>query len=459
MIRRLAGVCTALILATCGGGTKAQTAATLPAVTSESTPGGIAYQRALLPEAERQSVQVYWRDAGLKTDPGRFWLYMLATRVISGGPAGASRSDFTESLKDMQAGFNLNVIADAVHLGFNARPDRMAEAAESVGAMLHDPALRRGRLDERRTEAVRALEQERLNGEALAGKVWLRRIVAPASVHPALSRDPDLIKAGDTEAIRAWMQAVLTRKNMVVATAGPLDAATVGPIIDRLLGKLPAEGKGGEKPVALIQNDGRAPVTVEAQVAQTVLIGGGPASYDEEADEAALSIANATLAGGFSSRLYRKLREEGGATYGVRAFTERMNDRQFIFGIRTAVDHDRSVAALKGLTEEYARWHRDGITEEEFRDTRTKMMTLRVDELRRPPALAGYLARAMLRGERTDALGALRRKYGTLTRDDVNAFIRRAYPQHLSLVVVTPRPGAFEAECRIRTVEEVAGCK
>lgn len=438
----------------------AGTASAQPVVTSETTPGGIAYQRAVMPDAQQQSVQVYWRDADLKTNPQRFWIYLLSGHSIAGGPAGSTRGDFTETLKDMQATMRLNFLPDAFHLGFTGMPERLAEAAELVGQTLHDPALRRGRLDSRRDQMIKQVEQERLNGEALAGKVLLRRLVSePAIVHPALSRDPELLKSGDPAALRNWMRSVLTKRNMVVATAGPMDAATVGPILDKILGRLPAEGAGGNVPAVLTFAGERPTAVVSAEVAQTVIIGGGPAHFDEDREEAALAVANATLAGGFSSRLYRKLREELGATYGVRAYTERLNDKQFVFVVRSAVDHDRSKAALDGLIEEYGRWHRDGITEAEFRDTRARLIAARIEDLRRPPDVAAVLARAMLRGERANALAALRTKLESLTHGDVNSFITRMFPPRLTLVVVTPRPDMFAVECRVRTIEDSTACR
>lgn len=431
-----------------------------PAVTSETTPVGISYQRAAMPEAQVQSVQIYWREADLKTNPQRWWIYMLAANALAGGPAGSTRGDFVETLKDMQATLRLNFLPDAFHLGFTGSPDRLAEAADLVGQTLYDPALRRGRLDTRRDVMIKQAEQERLNGEALAGKVLMRRLVAePAAIQPVLSRDPDLLKTGDVAGLRAWMQAVVTKRNMVIATAGPMDSVAMGPIIDKLVARLPAEGAGGAAPATLTFASARPPVVVAADVPQTVIIGGGPAQYDEDRDEAALAVANSTLSGGFSSRLYRKLREELGATYGVRTFTERMNDKQFAFIVRSAVDHDRGKAALDGLVEEYGRWHKDGITELEFQDARARMLTSRVSELRRPPDVAAVLARAMFRGERANALAVLRTKFEGLTRDDVNAFIKRTFPEKLSLVVVTPRSDSFTTDCRAQTIEAAVSCR
>lgn len=430
-----------------------------PAVTQETSPGGIPYQRAAMPGATAQSVQVYWREPRPKTTADRFWLTQLAGPTIAAGPVGTKRAEFTEKLKDLAVGFRVNVLADSVHLGVGGQPDTFAEGAGLVGAMLANPALPPERLENFRRESQKRLAQERENEQSLAGKVWMRRLAPAAAAAPALSRDPALLEKGGVADLQGWMKEVMTRDNMVVAAAGPMDGAALGPIIDALLGGLPAIGKRGEAAaLALAQPAGL--VAVEKASAQTVIMAGGPASFDEDRDEALLAVATAPLYQGFSSRLYQNLREKLGAAYRISGVIERLNDKQFVFGIRSSVDHTRAVAALDGLRDEYARWHSAGVTEDELRDAKARLIGFRLDDARKPPFVAGYLGRAMLRGGKTDAMVELRKKVDALTLADVNAFIKRAFPAPpLAIVVVTPTPAAFAPVCAIKSVEDVAGCK
>ena len=438
----------------------AQSAPPLPVASRETSPGGIPFARALLPDADRQSIQIYWREASLKTDPTRFWLMLLAGPMIAAGPEGMKRAEFSETLKDLQAGFRLDFTPDAVHFAFNAKPDQAAEAARLTGAMLARPMLPRERLERFRKQSTTALEQEREHAEALAGKIWLRRIIASVEAGPALSRDPQLLEQASRDALGDWMRKTMTRDALAVATAGPMDAAGAGALIDTLLAGLPASGtRPVPKPLTLRQPAGL--VALQKDAPQTVIMAGGPARFDDERDLALVSVAVGPLyASGLKSRMYANLREKLGATYGVRGFIERFDDRHHGFGIRSAVDHGRAEAALAALKDEYARWHADGLSEEEFENSRTQQLSRLAEQARTAPFVAGVLARGLLRGGRADALTEQQARLKSLTRAEVNAFIRKAFPAPpLALVVVSPTPQAFAPDCLLNTVSEVTSCK
>ena len=440
----------------CGFAAQAQ-----PVVTQETTPGGITYQRAAMPDAQNQSVQVYWKEPGLKTDPARFWLLQTVAPMMVQGPGGMKRAVFTETLKDYGASARVNFTADSMHLGVTMRPDKAGDSVALIGAMLKEPSLPSETFETIRSAARKRLEQERESGEALAGKVWLRRLAPDAAVGSVLARDPALMDKGSVADLKVWLGQTTTRDAMVVATAGPMDGAAIGPLVDTLLAGLPAKGNAGPART-LVLGQPAGVVTLEKAVAQTVILAGGPASFDEDRDEAMLSVAVGPLYGNSlgGSRLYANLRETLGATYGVKGLIERLNDRQFVFGIRSAVDHTRAKAALDGMNAEYARWYEQGLTEEEFNNARARFIAGRLESARCSASVAGYLGRSMLRGGRNDALAELRKKAEAMTLAEVNAFIKRAFPAPpLAFVVVTPNPAEFAAACAIKAVDEVAGCK
>lgn len=66
------------------------------------------------------------------------------------------------------------------------------------------------------------------------------------------------------------------------------------------------------------------------------------------ADSVALDVLSAILSGGFSSRLFMKLREELGAAYYVAAFSDQYTDHGY-FGIRAGLAQDKVVLVLKEI--------------------------------------------------------------------------------------------------------------
>ena len=97
---------------------------------------------------------------------------------------------------------------------------------------------------------------------------------------------------------------------------GDIDAATLGPLLDKVFGALPAKGKLASVAPARIDAAGRR-IFVDLKVPQAVLNFGGNGIARKDPDFIPAFVLNHIMGGGsFSSRLYKEVREKRGLVYG-----------------------------------------------------------------------------------------------------------------------------------------------
>src|SRR5207237_1066137 len=110
---------------------------------------------------------------------------------------------------------------------------------------------------------------------------------------------------------------LLARKNLKVVVVGDIESAELSKILDTIFGALPAEPK--LVPVAEITfaNEGKQ-VVVKQEGRQTYIQFGAQGIKRKDPDFMPAYLFDHLLGGdGFSSRLYKELREKRGLTYGV----------------------------------------------------------------------------------------------------------------------------------------------
>jgi zinc protease len=430
------------------------------AVTRQTTPGGLSYLHAEMPDAKTESIQLIWRDGTTLASPDLAFLGGIAPSLLADGPKGESRAAFSERMQDIRTGYSWGLGNDGLQLSVNFRARTLGESISALAPVIADPALDAARFEELRKNLALGAAQAREPAEAQAGLVAARLTFGNGPMYRLQSRDPAIYDEARYEALISWRQRVLGRDNLIVAAAGTLKPDVLGPQIDRLLAGLPQAVKAAPSVTVQATIPGKT-VILERPTPQTVLLAGGQARIRPGLDAQLVSIATQVLHGGFQSRLYKVLREKLGATYGVSG-SWRWIDRgdRALYGIRSAVDHDRAGAAIEALRAEYALWWEKGITADELADVRGRIRQGRAETQRSPSSVAATLAYGLALDQPDTMLADAGQRLEAITVEDVNSFIRQNMPKpELALVIVAPDAKGLAADCIVKSVEEVDGCR
>ena len=155
------------------------------------------------------------------------------------------------------------------------------------------------------------------------------------------------------------------------------------------------------------------------------------------------------------------LREKLGATYGAYSGLIDIDRATQGLVISTAVANDTVGRVIATIRAEYARFIEQGVTEEELDATKTRYLTSMRANIGKANAMATTLRRFALRDNYpTDYYPHTYEQHlRGVTRAQVNAEISASFPKALTIVVVAPSAAGLDADCVIKSLDEVARCE
>ncbi len=234
---------------------------------------------------------------------------------------------------------------------------------------LTEPRFDQDAVDRVRGQVLAGLRQDAKNPATLAS----RKLRAMAfGDHPyATSGDgtEESVLALTRDDIVAAHKASIARDRIYVSAAGDISAAELGPLLDSLLGGLPASGAP--------QVD-RAPLNLTGGITvqdfpgpQSTVIFAHEGIKRDDPDFFAASILNEILGGGrFSARLMTEVRDKRGLTYGIGTYLLGYDHAELLMGQFSSANGTVG-QAIEVIRDEWRKIAADGVTEAELANTKT----------------------------------------------------------------------------------------
>ncbi|MCU1529083.1 MAG: zinc protease [Frondihabitans sp.] len=181
---------------------------------------------------------------------------------------------------------------------------------------------------------------------------------------------PDSIRAAQRDDVVNHYRENYRPQDLVVTVAGAVDHDA---LVERVTGALRSAGwpEDAGQPVARRSTDGASLVQGEPVVViprpleQATILLGVPGLALTDPRRPTLSILNAVLGGGMSSRLFQEIREKRGLAYSVYSFTPSYSDAG-LFGLYAGCAPRNAPEVAELMLAEFDRVARDGITDEEL---------------------------------------------------------------------------------------------
>ena len=256
---------------------------------------------------------------------------------------------------------------------------------------------------------------------------------------------PDTIRAVPREAIWEHYREHYVAPGIVVAAAGGVDHDAVCELVTKSLSAAGWSAESDVEPLARRGVETAAPVgtaagsvlTVRRSTEQANVILGGLGLLATDDRRFTLSVLNAVLGGGMSSRLFQEVREKRGLAYSVYSFAAGYADSGY-FGLYAGCAPAKVAEVVGLLGDEWTRLATDGVSDDELErgigqlsgglvlgmeDTGSRMSRLGKPEL--------------VYGEYISLDEALRRVQA-VTADDVRALAAELHARPHSLTVVGP---------------------
>ena len=355
----------------------------------------------------------------------------FAAALLDKGTRALTREQFQDRLDQLRTELNVGSAPGRVTVAMASRRDQLPAAIALVSDMLRSPALSADALVEHRQRTLTTLEQQRKEPGAVAqnslarlGNPYRRGDVRHARTFDEIVEDLNRVTLED---VRAFHNRFYGAGKAEFAAVGDMDVGLVRAALQAGL----ADWTSGApftripQPLVAVKPERLVLVTPDKQSA-TMLARVGVPLIDTDADYPALMLANHLLGEGGSSRLWKRIRETEGLSYGVGSNIEWNSIERNSPWRASAIFAPQNRAKVEtAFREEVARALKDGFTAQELSEGQASVLNFRRLSRAQDAVVAQALA-SNLYLDRTFALsGRVDAAIGALTLDQVNAALRK----------------------------------
>ena len=443
MIRVL---CTALALALTPIAAQAQTA---PAAQTHGvpvkevvSPGGI--KAWLVSDATVPIIvfRAYWKGGSTVDPAGKEGAAGMMANMLTEGAGDLNDEQFKIRLEELNMSLGFGSGGDGVSMSLTTL-SRNRDAAFEMGRLaLASPRFDDGPLARIKRQSEIGIKQRETNAGYIGG---LAMDAATIPGHPYARRTSLASVQSITKAdMLARKQALMARNNLNITVVGDIDAATLGPLLDKLFATLPAQASVAPVP-DVAPKSGPAIIVKTLPQPQSVVSFAAPGIQDEDPDWIPLAVANYILGGGgFSSRLMDEVREKRGLVYGI-GTGPRVNDHLALFSGSAQTSNKNVKGAIDLIKSEIARLRDQGPTEVEVADAKTYLTGSFPLSLDSNSGIAGVLFSYQTAGRDIDSVNRRNSLIQQVTRDDVTRVAKRLFDPEKFVFVVVGQPEGMAA--------------
>lgn len=250
------------------------------------------------------------------------------------------------------------------------------------------------------------------------------------------------IESLSRRSIFSFYQKYYTPDRLVVAVAGNIDHATVVKLVRKAFDRGAVSLDGDTAPhvaprskVKISRDGGFQAFTKVTEQANIVMGVPGIDRTDERRYQ--LSVLNAALGGGMSSRLFQEVREKRGLVYSVYSFGQQFADTGIV-GIYAGCQPKRLAAVREVCADVIADVVSKGITEEELIRAKGQVSGGMVLGLEDTSSRMSRIARNEINTGSVPSVSQILDRVADVTLEDVHALAHHLWSQELQTVVVGP---------------------
>lgn len=432
-----------------------------PAASGETSPGGIAYSRIYLPEAEDVVIRIAWpTDWAQQEDVNQATPYIGADLVLAGGAKGYSAGDAGEVFADLDAEAGLSVTVDHILGALVAPKENIAEVVRVANAHLRTPLLDDQWLARIRGGFANRMAETRARPDSQGSEALRWAVFGDSPIRAALSLDvPGMIGAVTRDDVMAWHAQIFTRNQAIIVIAGALDEDAAGQAIDALLDGLPDAAPVSSPVISANFTPRRILLHLpDAQTSSLTFV--GPLPPTAEGGELQDFILATALGGGENSVLFTAVRSDLRASYGFGAGLDGFSRTNRFLALRGQVETGKIAEAEAVVRDAYAGFREAG-PEGALADLKAPFVANFQQSRTRPGSVSLSALMAVLDGSGPQVALSLGDLLEKISEGSLRQRLQQAFPQPDRFIVlaVSPDANALPGACVITKPEQAITCK
>ena len=405
------------------------------------SPGGI--EAWFVQDATVPLIAMEYAFAGGATQdaPGKPGVGNLVADLLDEGSGDLDSKTYHERLDRRAIELSFSSTRDQLRGSLRMLKDNKDEAFDLLRMALTSPRFDAADVERIRAQVLSGLRRDTTNPTSLASRKFLEVAFGDHPYGRPATGTLESVPGINVADMKDYVARVLARDGLRIAVVGDVDPDTLGKLLDKTFGTLPANAKLA--PVADVEA-AKPPqrAFIPLDVPQTVVTFGGPGIRRHDPDFMAGYVVNHILGGGgLSSRLYREVREKRGLAYSVYEALVWM-DHSAVFVGNTGTRADRAGETVDAVEKEVRRIAEEGPTQQELDDAKSYLKGSQMLALDTSSKLAQALLQYQLDKLPIDYIEKRNALVDAVTLDDARRAARRLWGQGLLTVIVGRAPQA-----------------
>lgn len=300
---------------------------------------------------------------------GKEGLAEMAMSLLDEGAGDLGSQAFQRTLDDLAIDLSFRAGRDTVGGTLRTLTENRERAFALLGQALVAPRFDAEPVARIRSQLVARLESQLEDPDAIAGKRLRAALFEGHAYGRPRSGTLDSLAAITAEDLRAFARGRLVREGLYIGVVGDVTAADLGRLLDTAFAGLPARGAGAGVPDVRPKADGGLTV-IDKAVPQSTVLFAQPGMMRDDPDFYAASVMMRVLGGGgFTSRLYREVRETRGLAYGVWSGLVPFDHAALVMG-SAGTENARVAETVAVVRDEWRKMAETGATAEEVADAK-----------------------------------------------------------------------------------------
>lgn len=367
----------------------------------------------------------------------------LMTGLLEEGAGEMDARAFAEARETLAASYSFDSGDDSLSVSARFLTENRDEAVELLRQALVDPRFDADAIERVRAQVLSIIASDAKDPNDIASRTFDALAFGDHPYGSSSNGTADSVAALTREDLVAAHQAVMARDRIFIGVAGDITAEELGPLLDRLLGDLPAKGAPMPSRADYLLKPGVTVVPYDTP--QSVAIFGHEGLDRHDPDFFAAYVMNHILGGGgFESRLMTEVREKRGLTYGIGSYLVPKDLGALYIG-QVASSNARMAEAVEVIRQQWGALAAEGVSAEELTEAQTYLTgayPLRFDGNGR---IAGILSGMQMTGLPASYIDTRNDEINAVTLADVKRVAQRLMrPEELHFVVVG-KPDGLES--------------
>ncbi|MBR72979.1 MAG: peptidase M16 [Rhodospirillaceae bacterium] len=377
---------------------------------------------------------------GSASDPiGKEGLSYFATNLLDEGAGKMDSQSFQKKVTDNAIHLNFIPGRDITSISLRTLSQNRKEAFKLMGLALTQPRFDKEAKERVREQILSKIATGEKQPNSVAIKSWYKAMLGDHPFSRPLEGNTKSILSIQKKDLEDFIRGRFAQDNIFIGASGDVEPEEIASLVDSALKTLPSNSLSFSLPEVKFNLEPHFDV-INLDIPQSIAVFGFPGIPRVHKDFYAAYVMNYILGGsGFTSRLYKEVREKRGLAYSVYSYLHTLDSIGLIVG-GVATRNDAMSNSIDIIKKELSLMAKNGITKEELSSAKraiTGSFPLKFDT---SSSVAQILLSMQFQGLNHDYLERRNSYIENITVTDVRSIAKQLLNQNKMVTVIVGSP-------------------